>query len=541
MTSAADSLPRASSGGAGTVIRRIILFTLLFTLVVIAAIGLSGLVERIIGANEVIATDGAGLARALTFTLIGVPLAAVLWWWQRRRLAADPSERASLWWALYLAAMYTVSLIVATSSVARVASAGIDGEWRPGELSAAIVWAGVWLWHRSMRRSTATAPTRLADLAIELAALYGLAVAASGAIACLGALISEALFGQQVVASQQWLLPVLQALVWCAMGVLVWWWHWFREGAETAPGVFATVLLVIVIGAAAATTLFSLGTVLFSLLRVLLTTDSPTDALASLDTAIAAALIGGLVWVYHARVIATRSGPTRRAGRLVVSAIALIGAASGFGVIVNALLAVLSPTLIDDDPRTLLLGGVSALVVGAPAWWLAWRPDRRTPEDAADPARRVYLVAVFGASAVVGLVTLLIIGYFTFESLLDGRAGGGLIERIRVPLGLLSATAIVFAYHFAVWRRDRATAPKGQRRAIGRLILVTAGESAEQVARLRSATGAPVTVWTAADPAARMDEEDLPALLESLTTVSAPRVIVVARPGGEAQVVPLAD
>jgi hypothetical protein len=38
-----------------------------------------------------------------------------------------------------------------------------------------------------------------------------------------------------------------------------------------------------------------------------------------------------------------------------------------------------------------------------------------------------------------------------------------------------------------------------------------------------------------------MDEEDLPALLESLTTVSAPRVIVVARPGGEAQVVPLAD
>jgi hypothetical protein len=182
MTSAADSLPRASSGGAGTVIRRIILFTLLFTLVVIAAIGLSGLVERIIGANEVIATDGAGLARALTFTLIGVPLAAVLWWWQRRRLAADPSERASLWWALYLAAMYTVSLIVATSSVARVASAGIDGEWRPGELSAAIVWAGVWLWHRSMRRSTATAPTRLADLAIELAALYGLAVAASGAM-----------------------------------------------------------------------------------------------------------------------------------------------------------------------------------------------------------------------------------------------------------------------------------------------------------------------------------------------------------------------
>lgn len=539
MTSDVDTT-RRTSGGAGTVVRRIILFLILFALVTIAANGLSGLVERIVGADRLIAGDDAGLARSLAFTLIGVPLAAVLWWWQRRRLATDAGERASLVWALYLTAMSLTSLIVATVSLASVASAGIDGEWRPGGLSAGLVWTGVWVWHRHMRRSAVTAPTRLPALPVELSALYGLVVAVSGAIAALSALLSEALDSQVLVSSASWVVPVLQALVWCAIGVLVWWWHWLRERGKTAPGAFASVLLVIVIGAATATTLFSLGTALFVVLRVLFDTDPIAEALAPLDTALAAALVGGVVWVYHARVIASRSGQTRRAGRLVVSAIALIGAASGFGVVVNALLATFSPTLVDDDPRTLLLGGISALVVGVPAWWLAWRPDRRTPADAADPARRVYLVAVFGASAIVGLVTLLIIGYFVFETLLDVGGAAALVERIRVPLGLLSATAVVFGYHFAVWRRDREAAPKPVKREIGRVILVTAGDAAGVAGQIRSATGAPVTVWPATEDDARVEEADMPALLASLREVSAPRVLIVAAHGG-VRAIPLAD
>ena len=93
MTSDSDAVRRTSSGGAGTVVRRIILLLILFALVVIAAIGVSGLIERIVGADRVIAGDDAGLARSLAFTLIGVPLAAVLWWWQRRRLITDAGER----------------------------------------------------------------------------------------------------------------------------------------------------------------------------------------------------------------------------------------------------------------------------------------------------------------------------------------------------------------------------------------------------------------------------------------------------------------
>jgi hypothetical protein len=539
------SVNAAAPGGAQSVVRRIVVFVILAVLVVIAANGLSGLLERAIGAGQTIATDDSGLALSLAFALIGTPLAGVLWWWERRRLTVDPAERASLVWSLYLIALTLISLIISATALATAAGAAIDGDFLPGELSTGIVFLGVWVWHRHMRRSAVTAPTRLADVPVSLSALFGLIVAVFGAIAAVAAPISEALaaWSSGAVSSQFWVVATLQALVWCVLGALIWWWHWFRENARTAPGAFASVLLVIVVGAAAATTLFAVGTILFVLLRLLLDTDPFVQTVAPLDVAIAAALIGGIVWVFHAQALAGRSVRARDAGRLVVSAVALIGAASGFGVIVNALLATFADRLVDDDPRTLLLGGISALVVGLPVWWWAWRPAHRvTPDEAADPARRVYLIAVFGASAAVAIVTVLIIGYRLFEFGLDGGATGGLVERVRGPLGLLSATAVVFAYHFAIWRRDRAiAAPLAPRQTIGRLIVVTGGDAAELAAVLHTSTGAAVSVWRTADGGIPLTAEDLPAVLSQLSGVSARRVMVIGEPGGGARVVALAD
>ncbi len=525
--------------------RRIIVFVILFALVVIAATGVSGLLDRVIGAGQVIFASDTELALSLAFALIGAPLAAVLWWWERRRLVADPAERASLVWSLYLIAMSFVSLVSASTALASAAAAGIDGEWNPRALSTGLVWSGVWVWHRHMRRSPATAPTRLADVPVVLGSVYGLAVAAVGAVVAIAVLISQALSGISplLVSSQHWVVAALQALAWCAIGALVWWWHWFGERARSATGTFAGVMLVVVVGAASAVTLFAIGTVLFVVLRVLFDDDPLPEVLSALDVAIAAGLIGGIVWAYHAHVLAGRSGKTRGAGRLVVSAIALIGAASGFGVVVNALLATLGDRLVDDDPRTLLLGGISALVVGAPVWWLAWRPARAvSAEEAADPARRVYLVAVFGASAIVAIITVLIIGYRLFEFALDAGGSAGLVERVRAPLGLLAATAVVFAYHFAIWRRDRAMAGTvARRQTIGRLILVTGGdvERARRAAARRDEGARERLAHRAGD--AGLAEADVPALIDALRGVSAPRVLVIAVAGGAPHVIPLAD
>jgi hypothetical protein len=534
-----------SVGRAQSVVRRIIVFVILFALVTIAATGLSGLIGRVIGASQVIFADDTELALFLAFSLVGAPLAAVLWWWERRRLVKDPAERASVVWALYLITMSFVALVSATTALASTATAGIDGEWNPRALSTGLVWAGVWVWHRHMRRSAVTAPTRLADVPDLLGAVFGLAVAAAGAVTAIALVISQALGALSLilVSSQPWGIAALQALAWCVIGALVWWWHWFRERAKNAAGTFAGVMLVVVVGAAAGATLFAIGTVLFVILRAMFDDDPLMVVLSALDVAIAAGLIGAIVWAYYAHVLAGRSEKTRGAARLVVSAIALIGAASGFGVVVNALLATFGDRLVDDDPRTLLLGGISALIVGAPVWWLAWRPARPvTAEEAADPARRVYLVAVFGASAIVAIITLLIIGFRLFEFGLEAGGSDGLIERVRAPLGLLAATAVVFGYHFAIWRRDRGLASTiARRQTIGKVVLVGAGDVTALAEAIRAETGAAVSLWSVAQGVPGVVAGDAPAVLELLTATSAPRVLVIARDTGGVRVIPLAD
>ncbi len=534
---------RPSSDAQG-VVRRLIVFALLYAVVVIGASGLGGLIGRILDRGDVLADDSTGLARSLAFALIAIPLAAVLWWWQRRRLT-EPDERGSLVWSLYLAAMTLTALINATVSMAGFLNASLAGDWEPGRLASCAVWAGVWLWHRSMREDPAISPTRLPHLSVQLSAAYGLIVAAIGSVTAIAALVSEALTGFVPVIGDTrsaWFVPVLQALVWAAIGAVVWWWHWLRERASTAPGDFGAVLLVIIHGAAAATTLFATGTVLHVVLRLLLDSDPTAEILRPLGTAVGAALVGAIIWVFHDRDLPLRSSRVREAGRLVVSGIALIGAASGFGVVINALLASLGPQLIESDHRTLLLGGVSALLVGGPVWWLAWRPTRQTtPEEAGETARRVYLVALFGASAVVALVTLLLVGYRIFDVLLDD-GGGSLIHRVRAPFGLLCATGLVFGYHFAVWRADRQIAivpPRSHQ--IGRVVLVVGAEPGELAAQVRAETDIPVTLWQAADERDGLTEAHLPAALAALEGVSAPRVLVVAGEGDGVRVVPLAD
>jgi hypothetical protein len=176
--------------------------------------------------------------------------------------------------------------------------------------------------------------------------------------------------------------------------------------------------------------------------------------------------------------------------------------------------------------------------VGGPVWWLAWRPAAE-PADTERARRRVYLVAVFGLSAVVALITLLILGYLVFEFLLGDVGGGAMLERVRAPLGLLLATGGTAAYHFSVWQRDRAVAPAPEPApAIGQVILVTGSDPGPLVPLLGTLTGARVTVWRRADAgpaAAAPSAEEVAAALDG---ISAGRVLVVI--GAGVEVIPLA-
>ncbi|MRX43586.1 DUF5671 domain-containing protein [Agromyces kandeliae] len=546
----------ASGGSAQGAVRRLIVFILLFVLVTIAAVGVSGLLDRAFDVDRTLAGSGtAELALQLAFALIAGPLAALLWWGAWRRLDA-PGERGSIAWPLYLAAMTTVSLIVATTSIAVSIATLVDGRWSAGGLAIGLVWALVWLWHRWMLRHPAKGPTRMSTVPLVIGAAYGLVVGASGAVSALAAVFDAAIRGASetvLVGRDSWAQAAVDALVWAAIGFAVWWWHWFRDGVRRIPTGFAAVALVVVgvLGGGAAM-LGGIGTVVFVGLRLAFDPSEPASAiLIPLGTAIAAAGVGSLVWLLHARIAAAHSEGTRRAAVLVMSGLGLIAAASGIGVVVNALLAELSSPLASSGNRALLLGGLSAIVVGGPIWWLNWRPAHRPdPAEAVDVGRRVYLVAVFGASAVVAIITLLVVGYRVFEFVLDPGTGFALVDRIRAPLGLLVATALVFAYHFAVWRRDRAmiseTGVSAERR-IGRIVLVASGDTEAAERAIAAATGARVVVWRRRD-GGREDGVDVEApgpdaavVLAALEGVTAERVLVLVGPGDRVEAVPLVD
>ncbi|GAA4046473.1 DUF5671 domain-containing protein [Agromyces indicus] len=540
-------------GGAQRTVRRLIVYGLLFVLVVITAIGLAGLLERLIDAGTPIAGGGASdLALWLAFTLIGGPLAAVLWWVVWRRLG-DEAERGSLAWGLYLTAMYTVSLVVATSALLAAATAALEGRALPTELATGLVWAAVWGWHRWMSRHPVKHPTRLRTVPFVIAAVSGLVLLVSGAIGALGTLLDEAILGATApaLAGAPWWRSVADALVTAAVGGLIWWWHWARDGVRGFRTGFAAVALVVVgVLGGAAVTLAGVGTALWVALRLVLDhTETATRILEPLGGALAAAAVGALVWRSHQRIAAVRSDGTRRAASLVLSGLGLAAAASGIGVIVNATLGAFVSSLVAADTRTLLLAGIAALVVGAPVWWLAWRPTRRPDaEELGSPGRRVYLVAVFGISAVVALIALLVVGFRVFEFVLDATTGASLLDRVRAPLGLLVATALVFAYHFAVWRRDRsAIAEQGlaPARRIARVVLVATDDAAALAPAIEAATGASVTVWrrepVAGAPSAEIQVPDAAAIAAAFDGIAARRVLVLAGPGGRFEVVPLVD
>ncbi|TLM71291.1 DUF5671 domain-containing protein [Pseudarthrobacter sp. NamB4] len=547
-------------------LRRLILYALLFALVVIAASGVSGLLERLFTSGAVLASsDVGGLALSLAFTLIGGPLALLLWWFVWRRLD-DEAERTSAGWGLYITAVYAVSLIVFTTAFLGLASSliGQRGSDWASALANGIVWAAVWAWHRWMWKHPVKPTSHLDDGRAVVGSVFGLLLGAGAGIAALGGLLDVAVRGFPLtVTVEPWWYPVLRSLVWAAGGIIVWWWHWFREGGRSfRTGLVDVITITVGVFVAGITALGGAGVVLFVLLRLAFDRDDPmNELLEPLAPAIAAAVIGSLVWRYHRLVSGRRSPETVRASLLVTSAVALTAAASGVGVIVNAMLAAAVSPLAGGATRTLLLGGISSLLVGGPLWWLAWKP-RKQPQTAADipPGRRIYLVAFFGVSAVVSLITLLVIGYRLFEFLLGDVSGGSLLDRIRAPLGLLVAAGLVAGYHFPLWRHDRvllAAVQPTRKQTIEQVILVIGSQqNGEVLARgIAEATGgARVTVWLRADDggadlspsgpgsegaASLAVDGAVQEVMGALAGVTAQHVLVVLGAGKTPEVIPL--
>ena len=143
------------------------------------------------------------------------------------------------------------------------------------------------------------------------------------------------------------------------------------------------------------------------------------------------------------------------------------------------------------------------------------------------------------ADAVVALITLLVVASQTFSFVLDSSTTGGLLESIRAALGLLTATVLVAAYHFALWRRNRVSTVSSPEkpRMIERVILVTGSHPDALVSAITESTGARVTVMRRSEaPESSPSVEQVMAALDGVTS---PHVLLVTGSAGHLEVIPL--
>ncbi|MDH3518242.1 MAG: DUF5671 domain-containing protein, partial [Acidimicrobiia bacterium] len=453
------------TSGAGSV-RRLVIYAFAYGLLIVAAVGVARVVGLLIPSNDIVRNDSSDIAQALAFTIVGVPGFYVLWRYLNRKLD-DPAERRSVGWGLFLLASTTTFLIGGLTGLATGISwiIGVNSP-APVSLGFGIVWTGVWWWTWRLANG-ARRPEVLEHGSTIVGSGIGLVVTASAAAITLGSLLSEAYDAVfSVSLGSRSSDAFARALVWTIVGVLVWWWHWWQHGLQSpeSGGKSAYVLVLGVLGGAVAALGAVAGGLFLTLQWFFGDPDSTSAALhfGDLPAILSTFGIAWLVWAYH-RSVVTAEGPQAMESpigsiyRYLLAGVGLLAAATGLGILVNAIMSTTVTIAGGDSSVDVLLGGLTGLIVGIPVWWKTWTPIQAAvaadPDRIRRPARRVYLTVLAGLGGLVTVISLIVLTFQLFESALEGDSAASVIDQIRGPLGWIVATAVVAGYHFAVWRR----------------------------------------------------------------------------------------
>lgn len=527
----------AGAGSAPGAVRRLFLFATLYGAVHFAAWGTAGLIAQL--------SDRSGqISEPLAMTLVSVPVAVLLarWTW---RLVADPAERG-LALSAYLSLTLSTALIVVMSTGFRLGTWLLtDDGLSEFALAALIVWSIVWVIHwMAWKRYE----TEIANVHLFFGAAAGLV---TGAVA--GAIL--------LTDSLRWLLDAGTAIdltsfeaddftrpiIGVFVGAVVLSWYWFANGlqARRDPIWHGYVVLVGVLGGLI-TAVTGAGITGFAVVQWWWGEPEAASAARHFDDftpALAALAIGILAWMYHRLVvlggIPEERTEVHRVYDYVVAAVGLVTAAVGSVLLLIGLQEALFPP--DDGGRfessiNIILGAGTALAVGGPLWFQAWRRARRNarggPEqEASSPTRRVYLFGVLGVAGIVGFGSLVTLLVAVFNALFEDN-GGLLRDDVQVPVALLVTVGAVAAYHWRTVRAERglivAPAP------VKDVMLVTGDRALASL--VHNLTGARVRVLQRLDD--NGDLLDPTAVARAIDADDHEHLLVLTGPRGTVDVIP---
>jgi hypothetical protein len=530
---------RGPTEGAGTSIRRFFLYALMLVTLTLSGIGLGGLLDAVASAGAQITRDSTAVARALAFTLVGVPVYAGLAIYAARRLRDDPRERESLGWTVYLTATLIASLVTAMSLAIAFLTEALS-QARIDRLVAIhlVIWSGVWASHWLIARRWA--PRNGASVHLLLGSVVGLMATVIGTgtfIIVVFQAVYDSLFLS--VAVGRGTDALVQPLIIAAVGVPAWWWYWLRHSlrADRTTLWVTYVLLVGVLGGVVGT-VSGAGMLLYSVLQWLIGDPATTSAaaqFASLPDALGAVVVGGAVWSYHASVLGERSDRSRtevdRVHDYLLAATGLVVGASGVAILITVMLDAVGGRDLTTTSDNTIVAALTLLLVGGPLWWRYWsaasRARREDPEgELASTSRRIYVFVLLGLAALVAVVDLIVILFLVFEDVLDGTLGRGTFGDVSVAVGLLVTAGAVAWYHFAVFREDRADAPQEAAPAL-RDVTVVGANIDDLATGVTERTGARVHLLRSSRPPTPIESAD--DLLDALGSETHERVVVIAR------------
>lgn len=575
-------------------VRQVFHVLLLLVATVVVAVGLSGLLGRLLQPPDLLDTGSAALARNVTFTVIGLPLLAGLVLWAARLLRADADERRSPGWAVLTGVTGLTALVVTMVAGYGVLTwvLGVD-RYDGDALARFLVWGTLLVLVRVVEARVLPAghavPHRI------VAALVGLGISAV-ALGTLLARAVEQLLGQAV---RQPLLgagvdPVLEPLAALVVGGLAWgvsWWPVRRDG-----GVL-WLLYVLLTGVAAGllTALTAASVLLYDVLVWLVGSPAESSAaghFAEVEGQLAAVVVGLLLWWYHHAVLEAAGEPgrteVRRVYEYLMAAAGLLVASVGLATVLVAGIEALArgrELVVTGGAVNTLLAALTMLAVGAPVWWIyqgrtrravgreraaagtAGEPGRAAAAEAAElasPTRRTYLLLIVGVSTLAVVVALLVAVFLLLEDAFEGRFGAETVREARFAVAALVTAGLVAGYHWRVYGRDRAAraalpAPTTRAGAPAAPGAVTGASAAPGGAGLRSVllvgphdpavveavrrdTGVPVQAWVARPVGAAASPNasggasgtgwDSAGVLAALRGATTPDVVVVAGPEG---------
>lgn len=493
-------------GSSSFSIRRLFHYSLLFFSVVIAGVGVAGLLGRTLDFGKVIAESRTDLARNLSFTIVGIPLTYLFARWSNRNLRDDPSERTSFAWHAYLTIASITSLAIALFSLHDTLSWAIGNDpYRGSAISQFIIWSGIWILHLrlSSHVGDANRPQYLIGSGI------GLSIIAVGLGGLIGNSLEQLINVNQEVLSIERTNPIVNSAITLLMGLPVWLIYWYR-GALTFTRDFLWHAYVFLAGIAASfiTLVVGLSVAIYDTL-VWFFGDTGRDSAAQhffgTASALGAAASGLAIWSYHRSLLAEDRSRTelRRIYEYIVSGVSLIAASLGILTIIVAAIESITPSDISagkEGANSLILA-VTLLLVGAPIWWFFWNRVEhevlKSQEDLASPTRRIFLLMLFGVSGVAAVISLISGIFLIFDDILNSEFGMNTLRDTRFVIGILLTNAAISGYHWAIYRSEKDVAVEIFQK--GRNITLV-GPADEHIAQLlKEQIGGHIQLWVSPD------------------------------------------